>query len=170
MEQAPQAKKEPRINTVSFALMVCVAILCDLLGPFGAVGAPVIFYIWFTIKHVPILTTKKVGKQLANLGLNGIGEIASAGVWAGITVGVIITIVFSRAEDAGFDLANPVNLSRQVVSRVSSGSAPQQEGSVVPATEERPTERVIRPANDRWSQNAKPVAPKPSVDGLRKAA
>ena len=171
-----QPKKEPRINTVSAVLMVCTALLCDLAGPIGAVGAVVIFFIWFKIKRVPILTTKKIGKQVANLGLNGIGEVASAGVWAGVTVGVILTIVFSRAEDAGLDLLkpenlkNPVGLVKQAASKVTSRNGA---GSASNPTRDEitPAEgRVIRPTDDRWSQNVKPIAPKPNVDGLRKAA
>jgi hypothetical protein len=92
-------EKKPRISNEVAALMIATAVVCDLLGPFGAVGGPVVFLIWFKTKGISIISKKQIGKQAANLGLNFIGEGVTAGVWVGVTVSVILTIGFSRAED-----------------------------------------------------------------------
>jgi hypothetical protein len=135
MEEQENAgpREEPRINNTSAALMIGTAALCDLLGPFGTVGGPVVFFIWFKNKGVPVISTKQVGKQLANLGLNAVGEVATGGIWVGVTVGVIITIVLSRVEDklgVSLDMKSNLENPTQLAESLKRKSAPSGQGAV----------------------------------------
>lgn len=96
-----------RINNLNATLMVCVAVIMDLLGPVGTVLGTGIFYVWYKILDIPIFSPK----QLTRWGLNLLGEAATAGVWAGMTVGVVLMIMLTRTEDRlGIDIAGKINV------------------------------------------------------------
>lgn len=147
VQENPTVKRR-RISNGSAALMIATAFVCDLLGPFGAVGAIVIFFIWFKIKGVPVLGLKQIAKQAANLGLNGLAEVLSAGVWVGVTLSVSITILLSRIEDAtGIDVVAVTSLASAGKSAPTAGattatttpkqSSPNNEGLTAGATSSR---------------------------------
>ncbi|HXK39231.1 MAG TPA: hypothetical protein VJ837_00115 [Candidatus Paceibacterota bacterium] len=145
-------EKKPRISNEEAALMTATAVVCDLLGPFGAVGGPVVFFIWFKTRGISVISKKQVGKQAANLGLNALGEGITAGVWAGVTVGVILTIAFSRAEDTlGVSLGakaleNPGGLAQKAKGGggLPGGAVPRAANDNVPHPSGRPQMRDIR--------------------------
>ncbi len=98
-------KKQPKISTANAVLMVCVAIIFDLIalvpiigGIIALVGGLVVFGIWFLHLKLPLINPKKVVSSIVNLGVNVGGEIVTVGVWAGFTVGIILIIVSDRVE------------------------------------------------------------------------
>lgn len=146
---APQAKKsrEPRISDIGATKMIATGVLFDLIALIPIVGgysAEIIggmtFFLWFLILGLPLMSPK----TLANWALNLIvGETATAGVWPGFTIGAILTVIMTRTEDkTGLDVMSLAkgdvkslgevgkNLSGQIQSRVTGGSAPS--GSTQP--------------------------------------
>ncbi len=92
----PEETEAARVSKVQATLMICTAIILDLIGLipvvgqyFALIGAFVIFGIWFLILRVPIID------KIKTIILNGTAEaIPVVGdVWVGITAGVILIIV-----------------------------------------------------------------------------
>jgi len=114
-----EEKKQPRISNTTAFFMVAVAIILDLLalipivgGILAGVGGVVIFGIWFLMLGIPLIGPK----QLTRWGLNLLGETVTAGLWAGMTMGVILMITLTRAEDkTGISLVNRIAPAKGVV-------------------------------------------------------
>lgn len=106
-----QSKKKRRITNVTAVFMVVVAIIMDFLGPIGTVGGTIIFFIWFTLLNIPLIGPK----QLVRWGLNLVGEVVTAGVWTGMTVGILLMIGVTRAEDKlGIDVLGKIPIAKKI--------------------------------------------------------
>lgn len=98
-----EEKKQPRITNTSAFLMVGTAIVFDLISivpvigqAVAVVGSAIVFLIWFLILRLPLISPKK----LLTIALSYLGEsVPAISVLPLITLGVILMIVFTRAED-----------------------------------------------------------------------
>lgn len=102
-EDRQQEKKESKISDTTAALMIGTAVILDLISiipvvgqAFASVGSFVIFLIWFLILGLPLVTPKKL---LTTLSAYIIEFIPAISALPAITVGVILMIVLTRAEE-----------------------------------------------------------------------
>ncbi len=120
--------------------MIGTAVILDLLalipvvgGFFGGIGGIVIFGIWFLMLGIPLIGPK----QLTRWGLNLLGEVFTGGLWAGMTVGVILMIVLTRTED---------KLGINVLDKVSpQGGAGKAVSTAAQRTERKVARRLANP-------------------------
>jgi hypothetical protein len=160
-QDSPQEKKQ-RISNATAFWMIAVALLCDLLLPIGAIAGTVIFWIWFLLKGVPPLSPKNFGKSILNLIVNGGGEVGTAGIWVGITLGVVVIIWISRIEDrAGIQVLDKITpegkfasqTAQQTTSRTLNKTArrvanPERTEIAVERLERMKLNRSVRPSVD----------------------
>jgi len=102
INQTAKIKKEPRVSAVSATLMICTAIIFDLVSLIPLINiitgalALLTFGMWFIIKDVSLVSPSRLTTGL----LAGIIEVYPVlSMLPATTIGVIIVIISSRFED-----------------------------------------------------------------------
>lgn len=136
---AEENKKQPRISGKTAFWMIVVAVVMDFLGPIGTVIGGCIFAFWFYTLNVPLIGPK----QLARWGLNFIAEGLTAGVWVGMTVGVILMITLTRAED---------KLGVNILDKVGAKGVGKAASTTAVRTERKAARRALNPERTARAQ------------------
>lgn len=131
-----QGPKESKISNTTGALMVATAGILDLISiipvvgqALASVGSFVIFLIWFLILGLPLVTPKKL---LTTLSAYVIEIIPAISALPAITVGVILMIVLTRAEEkTGIQLLDKKGVPT-FGTLAKAGSAVRTAGKMVP--------------------------------------
>ncbi len=162
-----QEKTKRRISNAMGAAMIFVAVIMDLLGPVGAVLGTIIFALWFVMLQVPLIGPK----QLVRWGLNFLGEAATAGVWAGMTVGVTMMILLTRTEDRlGVNILDKVGT--RGVGKATSTTAVRTERKAArraldPERTARAQERLARLQERKSAPQTTPVRERQTLKDIR---